>query len=146
MDMDNFRPGLADPLENRLGYRLRRISSLMMADLGTALIPARLRPTEATILLLIEANSGCTQSDIGRTLGIARANMAPLMAGLMKEGWVEKSPVDGRSQGLSLTPLGHEKVAEAHSIIRRHEDRFQTRIGLEEREQLLVSLRRLLEA
>jgi DNA-binding MarR family transcriptional regulator len=135
---------IADPLGNLLGYQLRRLSSAMMADLGTSLAPAGLRPVEATILILIEARSGCTQSDIGRTLGIARANMAPLMAGLMRQGWVEKSPVDGRSQALSLTSLGRLKAVEAQTIVNQHEERFQARLNAGERERLLSSLRSLL--
>ncbi len=119
---------LADPLEDLLGYWLRRASGVMMADLGVSLAQAELRPTEATILILIRANPGLTQSDIGRVLGIARANMAPLMGGLLKRGFIQKARVDGRSHALTLTEDGMAKVDAAQAIIHAHEARFQSRL------------------
>jgi len=41
-----------------------------------------LRPTEATVLLTIEANPNATLSGVGRLLEIASPNMAPLIARL----------------------------------------------------------------
>lgn len=115
---------LNDPFARHLGYLLRRASAVMMADLGTALIPLGLRPVEATILSLIAANQGCTQSDIGRMLGIKRANMVPLMASLSAKGLIEKSRVDGRSQALGLTDQGALKQRDAIKAIDVHEAKF----------------------
>jgi DNA-binding MarR family transcriptional regulator len=134
---------LADPLEDLLGYWLRRASTAMMADLGTSLAPADLRPTEATILILIRANPGLTQSDIGRVLGIARANMAPLMGGLLKRGFIQKSRVDGRSQSLALTELGIDKVCVAQTIIDAHEARFREGLDVALLPDMIAALRTL---
>ena len=116
----------ADVVQDRLGYVLRRASSVMMSELGTVLARVGLRPVEATILLLIGAREGSTQSEIGRTLGIKRANMVPLIAGLTAKGLVEKSPVDGRSQGLSLTVTGIVSRDAADAAMQAHERRFQS--------------------
>ena len=116
----------ADVVEDRLGYVLRRASSGMMSELGAVLARVGLRPVEATILLLIGAREGSTQSEIGRTLGIKRANMVPLIAGLTAKGLVEKSPVDGRSQGLSLTVTGIVSRDAADAAMQAHERRFQS--------------------
>jgi DNA-binding MarR family transcriptional regulator len=134
---------LADPLDDLLGYWLRRASTAMMADLGTSLAQAELRPTEATILILIRANPGLTQSDIGRVLGIARANMAPLMGGLLKRGFIQKSRVDGRSQSLALTESGIAKVGAAQMIIDAHEARFRERFDAALLPDMIVALRSL---
>jgi hypothetical protein len=61
---------LHDPILSRLGYLLWRASWAMMADLGAALAEIGLRPVEDTIQILIDANPGCIQSDLGRMLGI----------------------------------------------------------------------------
>lgn len=132
---------LADPLDSLLGYWLRRASTVMMADLGTSLAQTELRPTEATILLLIDANTGLTQSDIGHVLGIARANMAPLIAGLLKKGFLQKSRVDGRSQALALTPAGAAKGRAAQAIIDDHEARFRSRLDPAMAQDLLATLK-----
>lgn len=115
---------LHDPIASRLGYLLRRASSAMMTDLGRALGEAGLRPVEATILILTGANPGCTQSDLGRMLGISRTNMAPLISALSARGYLEKSPVDGRSLALSLTPEGDRARARADGVMDAHEARF----------------------
>lgn len=134
---------LADPLEDLLGYWLRRASGVMMADLGVSLAQAELRPTEATILILIRANPGLTQSDIGRVLGIARANMAPLMGGLLKRGFIQKARVDGRSHALTLTEDGMAKVDAAQAIIHAHEARFQSRLDGAILPSMIAALRAL---
>jgi len=87
-----------DPFAGLLGYHLRRLSVLVMADFTEALAPLGLKPAEASVLYAIRAGTGMTQSDVGKMLGIQRANMAPLIAGLMQRGLVERDRVDGRSR------------------------------------------------
>ena len=141
MNADKPFPQLTDPLENRLGYQLRRASAVMMADLGHSLAPLNLTPAEATILILIGVNPGCTQSDVGRSLGINRANMVPLIAALLKQGMIEKAPVDGRSQALTLTNAGRAQVEAAQRIIDKHEARFRALLNSSNREALIPALR-----
>jgi hypothetical protein len=66
-----------DPFGCLLGYHLRRLSVLVMADFTAALAPLGLKPAEASVLYAVAAAPGLTQSDVGKTLGIQRANMAP---------------------------------------------------------------------
>jgi DNA-binding MarR family transcriptional regulator len=141
MDIDARTSKLTDPLETLLGYQLRRASNVMMADLGSRLQAIGLRPVEASILTLIDANPGCTQSDLGRSLGIQRANMVPLMLGLTKAGFVDRAPVGGRSQALRLTRTGMERVATVRAIIEEHEASFQRLFAPELREAALEVLR-----
>lgn len=133
----------ADVVEDRLGYVLRRASSGMMSELGAVLARVGLRPVDATILLLIGAREGSTQSEIGRTLGIKRANMVPLIAGLTAKGLVEKSPVDGRSQGLSLTATGIVSRDAADAAMKAHERRFQSLLSETEVKMLRDVLARI---
>jgi DNA-binding MarR family transcriptional regulator len=125
MKEDQIETVFRDVIADRLGYVLRRASGVMMSALGTALAEIPLRPVEATILILIGENTGCTQSEIGRVLAIKRANMVPLIADLLAKGLIEKRPVDGRSQALSLTPLGLAQRDAAEAIIHAHERRFE---------------------
>ncbi len=98
--------GLTSPLDSLIGYRLRRASMAMMADLLAALTPLGLSAGEASFLLLVGANPGCRQSDVGRTLEIKRANMTPLVARMKARGLVVDAPIDGRSRSLTLTDEG----------------------------------------
>ncbi len=97
---------LASPLDTLLGYRLRRASMAMMADLLAVLTPLGLSAGEASFLILVGANPGCRQSDVGRALEIKRANLTPLVARMKARGLVADAPIDGRSRSLTLTDSG----------------------------------------
>jgi DNA-binding MarR family transcriptional regulator len=133
---------IVNPLEQLIGYQLRRSSSVLMGDLARALEPHQLRPSEASVLVLIHANPLITQSEIGRILGIKRANMAPLSAALEQRGLIARRPVDGRSQGLTLTDAGAELVAAVREAIETNERRVLSKLGAEERARLIATLQR----
>ena len=133
-------PGL---LEGLLGYQLRRASAVMMADLAATLSDLDLRPTEATILLLIGESPGVTQSEIGRILAIKRANMVPLTAGLTAMGLIERGGSDGRSQPLRLTDLGKTTVLACRQRIAAHEGRFLPDLTAEQKTWMIETLSRI---
>jgi DNA-binding MarR family transcriptional regulator len=132
--------GVSSPLDGLLGYQLRRASSAVMADFAQGLARIDLKPSEASVLLLIEDNPRATQSEIGRVLGIKRANMAPLVAALEKRELVERAPVDGRSQGLTLTAHGGQIALEARAVVHSNEAKFFGRLSTSQREQLFALL------
>jgi DNA-binding MarR family transcriptional regulator len=133
-------PILADPLADRLGYQLRRVSVAMMADLSVKLVPLGLRPAEATILLLVGANPGCQQGEIGEALGIKRANMVPLIARLVDAGLVARARADGRSHAISLTARGVGKVAAVNKVLDRQEAQFHASLDSRSLANLLKAL------
>jgi DNA-binding MarR family transcriptional regulator len=131
---------MIDPLKSLPGYALRRASSKVAAELGAQLAPIGLRSAEVSVLLLIEANPGITQSELGRTLEIQRANMTPLVGRLSVRGLVERQKVDGRSQGLVLTGEGVTLTSEARAAIIAFEDSLTLRIPPKHRAHLLPVL------
>ncbi len=92
----------SNPLEQLLGYQLRRASQAMMADLGAELAELELRVTEMSVLLVIDENPDITQSEIGRVLAIQRANMVPLTTQLERRGLIRRGATIGRAQALRL--------------------------------------------
>lgn len=117
-----------DPVKDFPGYALRRVSAAFLTQLARRLGTLDLRPTEATVLLVIGANPGVTQSEIGRLLGIASANMAPLAARLADRDFIVREAVDGRSQGLTLSEAGRRIAQKARSIMDDHEANLVSRI------------------
>jgi DNA-binding MarR family transcriptional regulator len=101
------------PLEALLGYQMRRASSLLMAGLAERLADLGLRTTEASVLVVLESEPLLTQAEIGRRLGIKRANMAPLMAGLSARGLVRRTQGEGPARPLKLSKSGAALAAEA---------------------------------
>jgi DNA-binding MarR family transcriptional regulator len=101
------------------------------------------RRNEAGVLLVIEANANTTQSEIGRMLDIAGANMAPLVARLADRKLIERLPVDGRSHGLALTHAGRALAARARKTFKEHEEELLSRIPSSQHAAFMASLRAL---
>jgi DNA-binding MarR family transcriptional regulator len=114
-----------------------------MQKLARELAPLDLRPSEASVLLVIEVNPNITQSDIGRMLEIAGANMAPLISRMEKRQLVARQPVDGRSQGLELTSVGRALSARAGKVMKAHEDELMAKIPASQRAAFVATLQAL---
>ncbi|MBD8545154.1 MarR family winged helix-turn-helix transcriptional regulator [Sphingomonas sp. CFBP 8760] len=124
---------LENPFDSHLGYLLRRASNAIIGELAQRLDAIGLKVSEASILLLIEHNPRITQSDLGRMLGIKRANMVPLAAGLESRGLVTRQPVNGRSHGLTLTETGKATCTNARGIMAEQERFILERLGGDDR-------------
>lgn len=118
----------SDPLKNLVGYWLRRASSLEMANISNQLAQLDLRPTEASVIVIIQANPGIRQSDIGRMLDIRSANMTPLIARLDSRGLIQRKRKDGRSHGLRLTEDGAQLAEQALAETNRHDREMMERV------------------
>lgn len=120
---------LKNPLEERVGYHLRRASGAMMADLAQRLASLDVTVAEASVLVVIGANPAVSQTEIGRALAIKRANMVPLAAGLMRKGLVVRKAADGRSHTLTLTEAGRRLMLKAEKSMRAHEAHYLPLLG-----------------
>jgi DNA-binding MarR family transcriptional regulator len=129
--------------DSLLGYHLRRLSVLVMTDLTQALSPLDLKPADASVLFMISANPGITQSEVGKALGILRANMAPLIGALLRRSLIEREPVDGRSQALTLSSAGRSICARAKEVTTEHESRLFGTLSPSARSRLIAQLREL---
>lgn len=131
---------MRDPLTRYPGYSLRRAANAMAADLAARLAVLGLKQVDATILLLVDANPGITASAIGRQLDIQRANMVPLLKRLEDAGLIARNPIDGKSQGLILTPAGRAAMEQARQVIEMFEAELLARIPPQHRDHLLPAL------
>jgi DNA-binding MarR family transcriptional regulator len=112
-----------DPMRNLLGYHLRQVSAASMATLAVALSKYGLTPTAASVLLVIFANPEARQSAVGRHLSIKRANIAPVIASLEAQGYLARTPIDGRSHGLLCTRSGALLAGRVKKTFEEHEAR-----------------------
>lgn len=132
-----------DRLISLPGYLLRRASAASLADLNGRLAQLAINHTDASLLLLLGDNPGATQSDVGKVLGIQRANMVPLIARNEARGWLLRQQVDGRSQGLSLSPSGKETEARVRAIVENYEEELIARVPEDLRQYLAPVLQHL---
>ena len=129
-----------DPLIRFPGYALRRAANATAAELSARLAALDLGQSDASMLMLVASNPGATSSALGRALGIERANMVPLLKRLEEAGLIEREAIDGKSQGLRLTPAGLRRLAEARKIIEAFEAELLARVPAEHRDHLLPAL------
>ena len=114
----------ANPLDDHLGYQLRRASSFLMGVLAQRLSLIALTPSEASVIILIAGNDRIIQSEIGRILGIQRANMVPLTASLERRGLIEREHIGGKAFGLTVTANGRRAAEDAQQVMLEHEREF----------------------
>jgi DNA-binding MarR family transcriptional regulator len=143
MSVSGKKTRAAHPLEGYLGYQLRRAAAFMQTDMSVRLSELDLTMVEMSILLVVEANPQITQSQICRMLAIKRANMAPLAGGLQARGLLDRQPVDGRSNGLILTPAGAGMTDACRVRIEENEALLLRNISSRARDPLLASLGRI---
>jgi len=132
-----------DPMADFPGYALRRASAAAMAQLAKRLAALSLRPAEASVLLVIHSNPGITQSEIGKLLAIARANMTPLVARLHRRRLLGRARIDGRSQGLRLTESGLALVQHVRKTVEAYETALLEQVPAAHRTGFVAGVRAL---
>jgi DNA-binding MarR family transcriptional regulator len=132
-------------LPNLLGYSIRRAQIALWRDLTKTLGRRAVRPAMFSLLILIEANQGIAQIQLGTQLDIDKGTIVGLIDLLQKKKWVSRkqSTGDRRRKGVYLTALGqHELDALKKSMI-EHEARFTRLFSADELALFTAFLRRL---
>jgi len=141
------RPKLdATSMDEVIGYRLRRAQLYVFQQFNERFAAFGLRPSEYSILVLIEDNPGRTQVDIANILGIKRANFVALIKALDERGLTERraAPSDRRSNALYLTEKGAAFVARIKQTQTDFEQHCIDKLGgVEARDKLMQLLDRL---
>ena len=132
-------------LESLIGYGLRRATSRMTADFMTAMGELGIRPVQFALLAMARENPGINQTSLGRSLGIQRANLVPLLNELRRRGLIERrpAPADRRAFALYISEVGDALLNEAERRVRVHEERILGRLEAGEREMLRALLDRV---
>ena len=135
------------PIQDLIGYALRRAQGVVYADLNDALARISLRPLQFTLLLMVAENPGSSQSGVCEALGMQKANCVPTMSELERRGYIirRRSANDARSYELHITNKGKRILQRAGEVQSIHEQRLIERIGVDGRDQLLRLLGKLTE-
>jgi DNA-binding MarR family transcriptional regulator len=138
------RPAIAlDVLDFHLGYFVRRLQVWIFQDFIRTLRRIDVSPAQFSTLVVVNANSGLSQAELGATLGIERARLARLLHRLQDRGLVERLPsdADGRRHALRLTPRGRVLLTKAKTLASLHEKRLMEKLGPDRHGLLINSLR-----
>jgi DNA-binding MarR family transcriptional regulator len=130
-------------LNDHLGYFIRRLQIWVFQDFMRALARVDIRPAQYSVLVVVDANPGLSQSDIAEFLGIERARLVHLLDRLEKRGLTERraSPKDRRSHALYLTREGQRALKKIKSLAAEHEAQLAAKLGPAKRQLLIETLR-----
>jgi DNA-binding MarR family transcriptional regulator len=130
-------------LNNHLGYFVRRIQVWIFQDFIRRLAPIDISPAQFSVLVIIGANEGLSQSELAATLGIERARLVRMLHLLDRRGLTERLPssADGRRHALRLTRAGQTTLKQAKALAAQHEASLLPKLGAERYRLLLESLR-----
>jgi len=131
------------PLDQYLGYALRRAQLKVFQDFIDALAALDLRPAHFSVLTVIDANPGLLQSQACAALGIQKANFVSLLDALQRRGLLRRVARNGRANGLHLTDTGRKLLLRARRLHDRHERRVSAVLSAPERKRLLAALNRI---
>jgi len=132
-----------DALNRHLGYFVRQLQVWIFQDFIRTLAGIDIRPAQFSVLVVVGANRGISQAELGATLGIERARLVRLLNRLEDRGLIERlrSSADARRHALQLTMQGRTLLARAKALAARHERKLLTRLGAERHTMLLQALR-----
>jgi DNA-binding MarR family transcriptional regulator len=133
----------SDPLQTMLGFQLRRTSVALISALAEDLAPLGLKPSEATLIMLVAANPGCTQSQLSRALRAKPANLVPLINALAAIGAIERAAGRGRAIELSLSARGEALHVKLLVAFERNEAVIARYIPEDRRDETIAVLRRI---
>jgi DNA-binding MarR family transcriptional regulator len=123
-------------LPGLLGYALRSTQSAVFADFAATFARAGedLTPGEFGLLVLVERNAGLSQMALARALGIDRSTLVPILDRLQERGFLvrHRSPTDGRTHALALTPAGEKALARFARLVQLHEKRIASHLSASE--------------
>jgi DNA-binding MarR family transcriptional regulator len=130
-------------LDERLGYFVRRLQVWVFQDFNRHLASLDISPAQFSVLVVISANPGLSQSELAATLGIERARLVRLLHRLEERGLTQRLPssADGRRHALQLTRQGDNVLGQAKRLAAEHEAVLQEKLGADAHRRLLEMLR-----
>jgi DNA-binding MarR family transcriptional regulator len=133
------------PLNDYIGYWLRRAQVWAVAGFLETMKELELRPTQFSVLIVIHENPGIRQTEVCAALGLQKANFVPLLNELQRRGLaIRKTGVpDRRSSALYLTPQGETLLQRANELHAGWERHIAERLGPKGQEQLRDLLQKL---
>jgi len=133
------------PLDDLLGYTLRRAQMRVFQDFSAAMARFGLSPGQFGLMMLIAGNPGRSQSALAGALGLDRSTIVATVDRLEERGLIRRAPApeDRRSYALMPTAAGQDFLAQIRPHLQRHEDRIAARLSGDERRALMSMLGRL---
>jgi DNA-binding MarR family transcriptional regulator len=128
-----------------LGYRLTRTEIHIHKLFARRVAELDLKPSEFSILVLLDANPGIYLRQLGEALDISPSNLVPVVERLVQRGLIlrQPDPRDRRLQQLHLTDTGRVLQGRAEGDVARFEEGLEQLLTPTERRHLFSALDKL---
>jgi DNA-binding MarR family transcriptional regulator len=133
-------------LDGHLGFNLRLAQEASFQAFARRTGEAELRPGRFAILVLIDANPGISQTELGAAAGRDKSTLTPALADLERRGLVQRQRAahDRRSYALTLTDAGREVLQTLSRHAAAHDRQLDALVGEENKEAFIAVLRRII--
>ncbi len=135
-------------LPSLLGYALRRAQVAVFQNFTEVVGASELTPGQFGVLVVVDANPGLSQTQLGNALGIDRSTVVAVIDRLESRGLVARQPApnDRRSHALHLSDSGKTTLRRLTERVRAHERQIARHLSAEEQARLIELLRRMARA
>ena len=132
-------------LASLLGYNLRRAQVAVFQNFTEMVGASELTPGQFGVLVVIDANPGLSQTQLGNALGIDRSTVVAVIDRLESRGLVvrQSAPGDRRSHALHLSDSGRATLRRLTERVRAHEREIARHLSAEELAHLIELLGRV---
>ena len=135
------------PLEDILGYHLRRAQSANFQQFDQHLSKRKISPGQFGLLCKIDNNPGISQTALARADGIERSTLGEIIDRFEARKLVERRrhPTDRRVYALHLTKKGESFLSQVIPEVLASEALLTSHLTQKEFKTLLALLRKLIE-
>jgi DNA-binding MarR family transcriptional regulator len=132
-------------LPSLLGYALRRTQVAVFQNFTEVVGASELTPGQFGVLVVIDANPGLSQTQLGNALGIDRSTVVAVIDRLESRGLVARQPApnDRRTHALHLSDSGKTTLRRLTERVRAHERQIARHLSAEEQARLIELLKRV---
>ena len=132
-------------LASLLGYNLRRAQIAVFQNFAEIVGASELTPGQFGVLVVIDANPGLSQTQLGNALGIDRSTVVAVFDRLEARGLVVRQPAPGdrRSHALHLSDEGTVTLRRLTERVRVHEREIARGLSSDEQRRLIELLGRV---
>ncbi|MFV2039009.1 MAG: MarR family winged helix-turn-helix transcriptional regulator [Acidimicrobiales bacterium] len=132
-------------LPSYLGYQLRQAQAAVFRDFARIMAEVGVSPGQFSLLTLVEANPGISQTTLALTYGLDKSTLSYSVNELVKRDLIHRTRrnSDRRFYGLELTDGGSATLRRATAVVETQERRMDAALEPGERGQLLALLTRV---
>ncbi|WP_142827409.1 MarR family winged helix-turn-helix transcriptional regulator [Planococcus soli] len=131
-------------MRNLLFHEIHQKSRLSIKEVNEALKEFDLYSSQWSILFCLNQFGSMTQKEIWQYLNVEAPTVTRTIVRLEKSGWiVRREGKDKRERIVQLSPFAEQKLPDIEERIRQTEARLVSSLTDEEKEQLLVLLKKI---